>query len=241
MKRTLSLVAGLMTSIVMAGNSAIALAANSEPADSSEARATRIADKDFGRLSADGVRAFNDVHLARIAIYDGKTDEAAKFIADAQSALGKAKTDEAILMKAESELKVSPKATPAETVAAEKNAPPIAWIPIDNDIVFGETFQPTTGKVAAIGTAKKALARGDGTTALKAIKLADVYVDYTVAVAPLEQSVAAVNDASKLIASHDYFGASQSLKKAEDGIRYDEFDDVADIKGKASHAIAKTK
>jgi hypothetical protein len=218
-----------------AGN---AYAASGVPAVS-DARSAKILDKDFGRLSADGFSAFNDVHLARIAIFDGKIDEAAKFIADAQGALAKAKTDNAVLTKAESEINA-----PAKTAVAakpEKSSTPIAWIPIDNDIEFGEIFQPTSSKAAAIGTAKKALGKGDSAIALKAIRLAEVEVDYTVALAPLEQSIADVDQAGKLMAGHDYYGASQSLKKAEDGVRFDEFDDVANVKGKASTLAAKSK
>ena len=142
MKRSPHLAAGLLTSFLMAAFSTAALA-ESSVSPSSDARAIRIADKDFGRLSADGFSAFNDVHLARIAIFDGKTDDAAKFVADAQAALGKAKTDDTIFLKAESELQIPSKTVQTAKTTPEKNAPPIAWIPIDNDIVFGEIFQPT--------------------------------------------------------------------------------------------------
>jgi hypothetical protein len=240
MKRSPHLVAGLLTTVIMAAVSGAAYAESNVPT-ASETRLIKIADKDFGRLSADGMSAFNDVHLARIAIFDGKTDEAAKFVTDAQTSLGKAKTDDTLFLKAESEFQTPSKATKTPKASSEKTSAPIAWIPIDNDIEFLEAFQPTTGKAAAIGMAKKALARGDGANALKAIKLAEVDVDYTVAMAPLEQSIADVDEAANLIASHDYYGASQSLKKAEDGVRFDEFVDVTNIKGKASPAIAKSK
>ena len=112
MKRSPQFIAGVLTSVIMAAFAGNAYAESTVPA-ASDARQAKIVDKDFGRLSADGFSAFNDVHLARIAIFDGKTDEAAKFIADAQSALAKAKTDKAVLTKAESEIKA-----PAKTAAA---------------------------------------------------------------------------------------------------------------------------
>jgi hypothetical protein len=240
MKRSTGLIASVLTSVIMAAFAGNAYAENGVPA-ASDARQAKIVDKDFGRVSADGFSAFNDVHLARIAIFDGKTDEAAKFITDAQSALGKAKTDNAVLTKAESEIKAPAKTAAAAKATTEKSSTPIAWIPVDNDIEFGEVFQPTSSKAAAIGTAKKALGKGDSANAMKAIRLAEVDVDYTVALAPVEQSIADVDQAGKLMASHDYYGASQSLKKAEDGIRFDEFDDVANVKGKAATVAAKSK
>jgi hypothetical protein len=41
--------------------------------------------------------------------------------------------------------------------------------------------------------------------------------------------------------SHDYYGASQSLRLAEAGIRYDEIDDVANVSGQTKTAAAKAK
>jgi hypothetical protein len=240
MRRSPRLTVGFLASVIAAAISGSALAEGSASA-TSDTQSLKVAEKDFGRLSADGFSAFNDVHLARIAIFDGKTDEAAKFVADAQAALSKAKTDDALFMKAESEIHTPAKDVSTPKATQDKNMQRIAWIPIDDDIEFGEILRPTTGKAAAIGTAKKALGRGDGVNALKAIRLAEVDVDYTVVLAPLEQSIADVDEAGKLIANRDYYGASQSLKKAEDGIRFDEFTDVANVKGKSASGTTKSK
>jgi hypothetical protein len=129
MKRSPRLVAGLSTSVIVATVSGATFADSAVPAGP-EARSAKIADKDFGRLSADGFRAFNDIRLARIAIFDGKLDEAGNFV---------------------------------------------------------------------------------------------------------------VADAGKLIASRDYYGASRSLKKAEDGIRFDEYVDVAGVKAKPANGAAKNQ
>jgi cytoskeletal protein RodZ len=222
---------------------------------STETAAGKATDKDFGRLSVDGATAFADVHLARVAIFDGNTTEAGKLVADAQSSLDKAKMDNATFMRAESDLHTPPQAASANNAAtntaatnktandqAAKNTPakttPIAWIPIDGQLVVGETYQPTTKSDAAVATAKKNLQNGEGDKAMQAIKLAAIDVDYTLVVAPLNQSIADVNQANALIASGDYYGASQALKKAEDGIRYDEIDDVGKVRGQAKTAAA---
>jgi hypothetical protein len=226
---------GLMTSILLVGAS-VAAHADSSGSPKGNAGPAKIADKDFGHLSTDGVNAFNDLHLARLAIFDGRTDEAAKLIADAQASLGKAKTDNAVFLKAESALRPPAQATPKPPVTQAKSTTPVSWIPIDADIELGETFQATPEKAAAVVTAKKGLEKGEGAKALDAIKLASVDVDYTLAVAPLDQSVADVDEANTLMTKRDYYGASQSLKKAEDGIRYDEIDDVADVKNHSGTA-----
>jgi hypothetical protein len=124
--------------------------------------------------------------------------------------------------------------------APAKATAPIAWIPIDSEIALGETFKSTPEAAAAVVTARKSLEKGENAKSLEAIKVARIDIDYTVAVAPLDQSIAAINQAKSLIASHDYYGASQALRQAEADVRYDEYDDVANVKAAAA-ASAKTR
>jgi hypothetical protein len=235
-----SLVLGLLSSVFVAGVSGASPADNAAP-PSSGASSAKIAEKDFGRLSIDGVSAFNDVHLARVAIFEGKTDEAAKFVADARASLGKAKTDDAVFIKAESALRDPSKPASDPAGSRDSISSPIAWIPIDSELILGETYQSTPEAAAAVVTARKGLEKGDGAASLGTIKSAKVDVDYVVAVAPLEKSIADVGRAGTLMISHDYYGASQALRTAEVGIRYDEIDDVANVKPDTSTVIAKGK
>ncbi len=243
MKISPTLMSGLMISTLTMGAStasyADSAAAIKAPANKASDGPARIADKDFGRLSADGVSAFNDVHMARRAIYDGQTDEAATLVADAKASLARAKTDDAILMKAESALRGRGQVMSNTQVASGKA--PIAWIPVDSEIALGETFVSTPDNAAAVVTARKGLEKGESAKSLSAIKMAQIDVNYTVAVAPLEQSIAEIDQANTLIARHDYYGASQALRQAEDGIRYDEVDDVANVRGEASASTAMAK
>ncbi len=215
MKKPPLLLAGMMTAI-------LAAASVSAASDS----ALKVAEKDFGRLSADGMSAFEDIHLARMAIFDGSTDEAAKFVIDAKTSLANAKTDGAAFLKAESALR-GPSQAP---VGRDKSGTPIVWIPIDSRIDVGETFEPTAEKTAAVITAKKHLMKGEGGKALQTVRSEGLDIDYTLAVAPLEQSIVEVEDAVQRIAMRDYYGASQALRRAEAGIRFDEVDDVANVK-----------
>jgi hypothetical protein len=144
MNRSSIAVAGLMASVVMCGSS-LAAVAESPAAPKADAGSTKVADKDFGRLSTDGVSAFSDIHLARMAIFEGKTDEAAKLVADAQVSLGKAKGDDTAFMKAESEFHTPGQSAPKTPGNQAKMTTPVAWIPIDGDLVLGETF-PTNAR-----------------------------------------------------------------------------------------------
>jgi hypothetical protein len=198
----------------------------------------KVADADFGRLSKDGASAFEDLHLARIAIFEGRTGQAAKLVADARDSLEAAKSDNTSFLKAESELDGVSQSAPMGENVQQPGQSRTEWLPIDGEIVVGETYQPTPRKDAAIVTARKNMQNGDSDKALRALKLAAVDVDYTLAVAPLGQSLADVELANDLMNSHDYYGASQALRKAEEGIRYDEIDDVANVTGKAKTASA---
>jgi len=245
MTKSTLLLAGFMASTMLAGTAYAAAAAAAAADDTAQPTAAPVhatlADKDFGRLSTDGASAFNDVHLARLAIFDGRTDEAAKLIDNAQKSLVKASTDDTVFVKAESEIWSSAKTPPAQQAKSATSTVPVSWIPIDSDLVLGETYQPTPEKAAAVVDAKKSLQSGDSSKALQAIRLAAVDIDYTVAVAPLKQSVADVNDAAGFVTSHDFYEASQSLKKAEDGVRYDEFEDVGNVTGKAAAKTTAAK
>jgi hypothetical protein len=201
-----------------------------------DASGNAAVNRDFGRLSSDGASAFADIHLARVAIFDGNTGLAGKLISDAQSSLDKAKSDNTSFLKAESEMNAPASPTGNTQLAQTKDTHRIAWLPIDGQLIVGETYKPTAEKTAALSTARKNLQNGQADEAMKAIRLAAVDVDYTMALAPLQQSIADVNQANSLIGNKDYYGASQALRQAEDGIRYDEIDDVANVHG----ANAKT-
>jgi hypothetical protein len=208
--------------------------------EAAENQSGKLADKDFGRLSQDGADAFEDIHLARLAIFDGRTGQAAKLVADAQAALEKAKADDSVFTKAEAELHAARRGPTAGQSDQQDGSTKVAWLPIDAQIDVGEAYQPTPEKDAAIVTARRHMEKGESAKALQELKVAAVDVDYTLEVAPLARSIANVDRANDLMNSHDYYGASQALKKAEDGIRYDEISDVFDVAGTPKTASTKT-
>lgn len=75
--------------------------------------------QDFQKLSKDGFEAFKNVQMARLAIFDGKTDQAKALVDKASELLKSAKTDGSAFEKAESQLKAqSPHS--ADTMSANK-------------------------------------------------------------------------------------------------------------------------
>ena len=202
---------------------------------------TGVAGKDYAKLSIDGAQAFQDVDLARLAIFDGKPTMAVKLVSDAQAAMSRAENDNTVFMKAEADLKTSKTSTGAAATPAAGSdaATKIAWVPIDGELTLDETLAPTPERNAAVAEANDHLRRGEPDKAHAVLKVASVTADYTLAVAPLDQSTTDIAQASKLLASKDYYRASQALRQAQDGVRYDTTV-MHDIGGQPSVVPAKS-
>lgn len=114
----------------------------------------------------------------------------------------------------------------------------IVWVPIDGELTLDETLAPTLEKSAAVAEANEHLRKGEPDKARKVLKVALITADYSLAVAPMKQSTTGIAQASKLLASKDYYGASQALRQVQDGVRYDT-SVVHDVGGPSSAAPAK--
>jgi TolA-binding protein len=243
-------IAVLMATTLLTGGAA--WAASPQTPDQQKATSRQAsADTDFGKVSADGLRAFQDIMLTRIAIFDGRIDSAKKFIEEADTALGKAKTDETVFTKAEADLKppastdapVSKNvsgAAPADNKPADQTKKPIAWLPVDGEITIDEDYAASPAKQAAVSDANKSLKGGDRKGAIEKLKLAGVNVDVALAVVPLEQTITSVRQAADMINNGKYYQASQVLKLAQDSERFD----AANISGtppKSANTAASTQ
>jgi len=219
MKVSRGIVAALLGTTMLAGAvSAQQTPAAPAPTTQQKAEAAR----DFMKLSTDGAVAFRALHLARIAIFEADPVAAKKLIADTRAALAKAKVDSTAFMKAEAELK-APKGMNVTPAAAPATAsgPAVAWLPIDGQLTLGEDFVATPAKAAAVAEANKHLEKGQRKEAIEKLKLADVNVTFTMALAPLDRTMADVDMAAKLMDEGKYYEANAAMKKAEDGVRYD--------------------
>ena len=229
MLRMKSLAVALATTAML--GSGVALAAEQPNAGSAAGAtqpmaATQSANKELGKLSADGRKAFQDVRLARLAIFDGQTDQAKKYADEAKASITKAKTDDTAFMKAEAALK--PPAGVSQRSAREgagdkptQSTTPTAWLPVDGGLTLGEDFVATPAKAAGVAKANDQLKKGDHKQAMETLKLAEINVALVMEVAPLDKTISAIDSAAQLIDSGKYYEGNQALKGVEDGIRYD--------------------
>jgi hypothetical protein len=222
-----------------------------EQAAQHNAAQTRAIDQDVGKLSKDGAQGFRDLQLTRLAIFEANPAQAKDMIAKAQAAFAKAKTDDALFNKAEADLrtpgtpasdKATAQAKPADTKPAAKEQvakEQVAWVPVDAQLTLGDDFVATPEKASAGTEANKNLAHGDQKGALEKLKLAHVDVNFTMAVLPLDKTIADVDQAATLIGQGKYYEANAILKTAQDGMRFDVIDAVA-IPQTAKAATAST-
>ena len=193
--------------------------------------------KDFGKLSTDGARGYQDVKLARLAIFDGAIGDAKTIAARAEQEFAKAKTDESVFTKAEADMhtRMVAKADHGKSLAAEKSgaqansdmsksdmsksdtakgngaqdvAKPIAWLPVDGVIGLAEDYSAQPDKA-------KAVAKADKKGAMDALKLAGIDLDVVTAVVPLQQTLSDVHDAVQMIEAGKYYEGSQKLRAVE--------------------------
>ena len=221
MKISRGIVAALLGTTMLAGAvSAQQTPAAPLPTTQQKAEAAR----DLMKLSADGSVAFRTLHMARLAIFEADPVAAKRLLADTRAALAKAKADSTAFVKAEAELKVPKGMNAAPAVAS---GPPVAWLPIDGQLTLGEDFVATPAKAAAVAEANKHLEKGQRKEAIEKLKLADVNVMFTMALAPLDRTMADVDMAAKFMDEGKYYEANAAMKKAEDGVRYDSVAAVA--------------
>jgi hypothetical protein len=256
MTRLKSLAAALAATTLLAG---AAVAADQAPSSRSAATGQmssqmKSADTDADRLSGDGIAAYRDVHLARLAIFDAKPDQARMFVSHAQAALDKAKTDETAFTKAEADLKPPAGMGTAATMAgndagktadASKDTSKVApsseavkWLPVDTQLVLADDFVVRNKEQQkSVDEANQHLKAGDRKGAMDRLKLAGIDVDFTMAVVPLDKSTQEVNHAAQLIQDGKYYEANAALKAVEDGVRFDVIDTTA-VPGKAAGSSA---
>lgn len=191
--------------------------------------------KDYGKLSADGARAYQDLTLARLAIFDGRAADARKYVDDADVGFNKAKGDDSVFTQAEATLRThvaqkngSSDAKAGPDVSASNGSSSndsssngtdvnksVAWLPVDGAISINEDFTAKPEKAKAVQDANKSLAQGDKKGAMEKLRLAEIDTSVTLAVVPLQQTIDDVNQAKQLIDSGKYYEGSQKLRAVQ--------------------------
>lgn len=193
-------------------------ASSAGPQGSEKTQLAALASQDFGRLSVDGNTAFEDVGLARHAIFDGDLKTAGLFITSAREALERAGRDNTAFQKAEDELMPN-KVRQQPPRPVPSGGKQVVWLPIDGELVLDETIEPTSEKTAALAAANRHLKAGNTARASEVLKISGVDADYIIAAVPLEQARQDVARAAKIL-KNDPYKASEALRAVESSVRY---------------------
>lgn len=180
---------GIMLMVVMsvlAVESGVAVAAK-------ETKKAKILEK----VSKEGCLAIVDVRWARVAIFEGQTEQGEK-----------------LLEKAKKNLMVVEKQAP-ELAVAKKG---LEFIPIDAAVVLSEDFVATPEKKAKIKEANEHLRQGESAKAIEILRQADIAVSGSLVLMPVKSTLRHVDQAISLIKDHKYYEANLALKGAEDGL-----------------------
>ncbi|APQ14052.1 hypothetical protein NS274_13335 [Pseudomonas oryzihabitans] len=197
----------ILVAAIVAACSSVAYAATEAPSPS--------ALSSFQALSTQGQRAFVDISSARIELFQGQPKKALEQVKEAQHALKLAEKDNTAFTKAASDLQVKDSQGKADTDTTAK-----AWLPIWGDTVIQDNYLASPQKVKAVADANAKLKHGDAKGAAEVLRLAGVNVDTSIALAPLKQTVADVDQAAKLLAGDKYYEANLALKKVQDEVRF---------------------
>lgn len=187
-------------------------------ADTAATTPSTTATHDYQKLSEQGSEAFQEVELARLAIFNGHPDVATRLIKRAQQSLIKAESDGTAFDKAESDLKGSaqhPNPTPAA------NGSTAHWLPVGADLTLDKDYSTDPAKAGAVAKANAHLKKGERDKAIETLRLANINLSYTLAVVPVKAVVADVDQAASLLANGKYYEANLSLKSVQDSVRYD--------------------
>jgi hypothetical protein len=181
----------------------------------------QAAEQDFGKLSADGLKAFRDVRMTRLAIFDARPNDAKKYVDEAQAALEKARMDKAAFKKAESALRPPAGVAQPGGDKAAADTSPTTWLPVNGALTLSEDLVATPDKAAGLAKANEQLKKGDHKQAMEALKASNIDVTFVMEVAPLDKTITGVASAAQLIQAGKYYEANQALKGVEDGLRFD--------------------
>jgi hypothetical protein len=192
-------------------------AADTQASGNSAAQTT--ADHDFGTYSHDGAKAFDDIDLARLAIFEGQTKKAAQDVQQAEAMLTKAKSDDQVFVKAEADLKVPHGTAQQGPANATPGTARIAWLPVGGMMAIDEDYTADKTKDSGVAKADAQMQQGNTKQALDTLKLHDVDVSFVEKVAPLDATLKGVQTAATLLSENHFFAANQALKGVDDGVR----------------------
>lgn len=198
-------VAGALSTALLASGMAPVFAADN-PTQGEVAKAqTKAMDKtakeDFLKVSEDAQMTMRNLRGARLAIFNGMTEEAQTYLDAAVSRSAATVKD-------------------ADKFAADSKQPAKddEYVPFDATLTVADTFVPTEQKIKHIAKANEHLRKGEKKEALEVLQLGGVDVAVSTKLVPAKLAQSHISQADKLVSEGKYYEANLALKAVEDAV-----------------------
>lgn len=170
-----------------------------QPPAAAPKSATGTQDKAVLTTVSDAYDAMRDVHLARIAIFNGDTEGAKRL---AQSALDK--------------MQAAQKTEADWAVPSKSGKAGVQYLPFDSSFALSEDFVASPDNAKAVSDANAKIATGDSKGAVDLLKSHDIALSVSAAMIPASDAVTELRHAQENLNLGKYYEASLSLKAVED-------------------------
>jgi YfdX protein len=155
----------------------------------------------------DAYKGLREIRAARLAIFNGSTEDALKLATEAQTNLQSA------------EKQMAQYSVQTKKPAAKGDA----YIPFDTSMTLSEGFKATPEKQAGIAKANEHIAKGESKMAVEVLKASNIDVTLSAALIPASASVTHVSDAIMLMKENKFYEANLALKAIEDSVIIDSY------------------
>lgn len=174
-----------------------------------------VIDESLLRFSRDGQTAMDSVRLARVDLFDGKTDLARQDLQTARKALIAARA-EAPSFATTTQVRVGGKSLGTEQSKVKADV-----VPIDGDLVVTDEALMAPQHQGFLAKARTFMHLGDKASAVKALKEGEIDVTYQRKWLVIPDALRQLDQAEALTAKGQYYQANLALKALEDGVQVD--------------------
>ena len=183
---------------------------------------TKKAEQDLVKVSQDALLSMRDIHNARLAIFDGNTDQAQTYVDAAKTRIDIAENE-------------------ANKYALDVKAPKAddSYVPYDTTLTVMDSFEPQGTRARHMPTAAQKhhhhskQQKGEDT-----LKLSETDVVLSTNMIPVDFAKQHINEASSLVKEGKYYDANLALKAVDDSVFIQSYalENVPKVKGDQSKA-----
>lgn len=181
-------------------------AAPSGKAAPSDQKESKAAQSDLIQVSDDAFTTMRNVGAARLAIFNGRPEQAQTFV-------------DAAVARSEASIKDAQK----YAMDTHESKPDDLYVPFDANLTVSETMSLNEQNKEHVAKANEHLRKGENKQALEDLKLGDVDTIVAAKLVPMKYAKEHIDQAAKLMGEGKYYEANLALKAVEDAVVVETF------------------